>query len=383
MSTAIDVRALASHVRIELDDSLTNAERAAIAAHWADLADDGSGEPDRVLRAGVRDDAAPVDGTLTVSANSPEALAQRITSQVTLEAIGGLSGQALMLHAAAVALDDGRVIGFVGPSGRGKTTAAQELGRAFGYVTDETLAVQGDGSVIPYPKPLSIGTKSEVKATKSASELDLKGLPRAELGLAALVLLDRRPDVSKPFVESVPMIDALPEIVAQSSLLFELHQPLGTLIDTIRSTGGVRRVVYSEAATIPALVEDLLASVDQSAPMVLDVASVSQRACDCSGKVLDDPAGSSVLEVPGGYWRGSFVDARIVDDALVVLASGRLTVLTGVGPTLWLAADGLTEDELKAAALRDLPAPPGDVDADEVISQALQSLQDASLLVRT
>ncbi|WP_353814433.1 hypothetical protein [Agromyces sp. SYSU T00266] len=383
MSTAIDVRALSSHVRIELDDSLSSAERAAITTHWADLAHDGTGEPDRVLRAGVRADSDPVDRTLTVSANSPEALAQRITSQVTLEAIGGLRGEALMLHAAAVALDDGRVIGFVGPSGRGKTTAARELGRAFGYVTDETLAVRADGSVIPYRKPLSIGTKSGVKATEPASGFDLKGLPDAELELAALVLLDRRPEVAQPFVESVPMIDALPELVAQSSFLSALDRPLETLIDTIRSTGGVRRIVYSEASTIPGMIDDLLASVEENAPVVMDVADRSQRGCDCDGKVLEAAPTPNADARAGAYWRGTFADARIVDDSLVVLAAGRLTVLAGVGPALWLAADGLTEDELNAAARMDLPAPPADVDVDQVISQALRSLEDASLLVRS
>ncbi|UIP59990.1 hypothetical protein DSM26151_29040 [Agromyces marinus] len=383
MPTAFDVLALTSHVRIELDDSLSAADQAAITAHWADVAHDADGEPTRVLTAGVRADSDPVDGSLQVSANSPEALAQRITSQVTLEAIRGLRGEALMLHAAAVALDDGRVVGFVGPSGRGKTTVARELGRVFGYVTDETLALRADGSVLPYPKPLSIVTPSGVKATEPASAFALKGLPPAELELAAIVLLDRRPEVAEPYFEAVSMLDALPELVAQSSFLFELDRPLGTLIETIRSTGGVRRVVYSEAASIPTLIDDLLASRDETAPVVMDVASLTQRGCDCSGKVLDEDEGPAAEDRPDAYWRGTFVDAMIFDDALVVLASGRLMVLAGVGPALWLAADGLDQAELKAAVRRDLPAPPAEVDVDEVISEALGDLLDAKLLVRS
>lgn len=384
MSTAFDVRALASHVRIELDDSLSTAEQESIKAHWADLAHDGGGEPDRVLRAGVRDDADPVDGTHTVSANSAEALAQRITSQVTLAAIGGLRGEALMFHAAAVALDDGRVIGFVGPSGRGKTTAAQELGRAYGYVTDETLAVRADGSVVAYPKPLSIGSRAVVKATEPASTFGLRGRPRAGLHLAALVLLDRRPDVAEPFVESVPIIEALSELVPQSSYLSALDRPLRTLVGMIRSTGGVRRIVYSEASTLPSLVDGLLETVDETAPVVIDVAHLSQRDCDCAGKVLEtDTQGQARIDRPGAYWRGAYVDAMLVDDSLIVLGSGSLTVLAGVGPALWLAADGLTEEELRDAAQRELPPPPGEVVVDDVISDALRSLEDARLLVQT
>ena len=120
MSTAFDVLALASRVRIELDDSLSTADQESIKAHWVDLAHDGAGEPDRVIRAGVHDQSDSYDGSYTIRADSPEALAQRITSEVTVGAIGGLRGEALMLHASAVALDDGRVIGFVGPSGRGR-----------------------------------------------------------------------------------------------------------------------------------------------------------------------------------------------------------------------------------------------------------------------
>ena len=129
MSTAFDVRALSSKFRIELDDSLSTADQESIKAHWVDLADDSAGEPDRVIRAGVHDHSDPLDGAPVIRANSPEALAQRITSEVTVGAIRGLRGEALMLHASAVSLDDGRVIGFVGRSGRGKTTAAQALGR--------------------------------------------------------------------------------------------------------------------------------------------------------------------------------------------------------------------------------------------------------------
>src|SRR5215207_3950639 len=187
MPIAFDVRALASTVRIEFDDSLSTADQESIKAHWVDLAHDGDGEPDHVIRASVRKQPGSIDGAYVVRANSPEALAQRITSEITTGAINALRGEALMLHASAVALDDGRVVGFVGPSGRGKTTAAEVLGRAYGYVTDETLAVRVDGSVVAYPKPLSIGLWPQVKTTEPASTLGLRGAPEADLRLAAIV----------------------------------------------------------------------------------------------------------------------------------------------------------------------------------------------------
>ena len=381
MPTAFDVHALASMVRIELDDSLSTADQEAIKANWVDLAHDGGGEPDRVIRAGLHDDSDWSDGVFVLRASSPKALAQRITSEVTIGAIGRLRGEALMLHASAVALDDGRVIGFVGPSGRGKTTAAQVLGRSYGYVTDETLAVRVDGSVVAYPKPLSIGSWPNVKDTEPASMLGLRGAPTDGLRLAAIVLLDRRPDAKQPFVESVPITEAIGALVPQTSHLSALERPLRTLVEAVVSTGGMRRVVYSEASSLPPLIDDLLQEVDDDSTMLTDVAKLSQRDCECFSGILDEPSDPAVVDRPGAYWRAIYADALMVDDSLMVLVAGSVVVLTGVGPILWLAADGLTEEELLEIALRQLPEPPDGVDVAAVISEALEGMVEARLLV--
>ena len=382
MPTAFDVRALASTVRIELDDSLSAAEQESIRAHWVDLADYGGGAPDHVVRAGLGVYSAESNGSYIVRANSPEALAQRITQDVTLGAIGGLRGEALMLHASAVALDDGRVVGFVGPSGRGKTTAAQALGHSYGYVTDETLAVRVDGSVVAYPKPLSIGKRPGVKATEPASTLGLREAVTDDLHLAALVLLDRRPDVEHPFVESVPIIEALSALAPQTSHLSALQNPLRTLLEAILSTGGVRRVVYAEASSLPALIDDVLRTIDGDSPALTDIPKMSERDCGCLSDPVATQASPSEGDGSGEFWRASYVDALMVDDALIVLVLGQVVVLAGVGPTLWLAADGLTESELREIAMRQLPEPPADVDVDAVISEAVEGLIAKRILVR-
>ncbi len=382
MPTAFDVRALASTVRIELDDSLSTAEQEWLKTHWVDLAHDAGGEPDQVIRAGLQTQSDASEDGRVIRANTPEALAQRVTSEVTTGAIGGLRGEALILHASAVTLDDGRVIGFVGPSGRGKTTAAQALGRAYGYVTDETLAVRVDGSVVAYPKPLSIGSRPGAKSTESASMLGLRRAPLDGLRLAALVLLDRLPDVDRPFVESVPVIEAMAALAPQTSQLAALQHPLRTLFQTIRSTGGVRRVVYAEASTLPPLIDDVLREIDHDAPIIKDVAKLSEHAYVYSSDPLEPQPDPSATERPGAFWRAAYIDALIVDDALLVLVFGSVVVLTGVGPILWLAADGLTEEELREIALRRLPEPSQGVDVDAVISDALKGLVAASILVR-
>ena len=79
-----------------------------------------------------------------------------LSQQVTLAAIEAARGRAWMLHAAGIATPDGPVVVLVGPSGRGKTTASRALGAVYGYVSDETVAIDEDGRVWPYRKPLSV-----------------------------------------------------------------------------------------------------------------------------------------------------------------------------------------------------------------------------------
>ena len=250
-------------------------------------------------------------------------------------------------------------------------------------MTDETLAVRVDGSVVAYPKPLSIGSWPGVKVTEPASSLGLRGAPADSLRLAAIVLLDRRPDVEQPFVESVPIIEALSELVPQTSHLRALERPLRTLLDAILATGGVRRVIYSEASSLPPIIEDVLREIDNDAPVLMDVARMSQRDCNCFSRAVERRSDRSPEEQAGGYWRATYVDALLVDDSLIMLVSGRVVVLTGVGPTLWLAADGLTEEEFQEIALRELPDPPPGVDVASVISDAVQGMVEKKILVRT
>jgi hypothetical protein len=387
MPTAFNVRALTSTVQIELEDTLDPDEQKAITSQWADLMVEPDAVPVQTIRGGI---GQPVDetrrGNVTpLLALSADELADRIASAVTLVGIGDLSGEALMLHAAAVSLDDGRVVGFIGPSGRGKTTAARALGESFGYVTDETLAVRVDGSVVPYPKPLSIGERPSYKRPTSASSLGLGLAPADGLHLAALVLLDRQPDVRQPRVESISLTEALPDLVPQTSYFSQIERPLRALVQLVQSTGGVRRVVYSDASTLPALIDEIIATTYDDDSVVTDVASDSLRDCDCYGGLLPDAsvATDSPAEViPGTYRRAQHTDALLIDDQLLVLRPHEVTVLEGVGPVVWLAANDSTDDDLHQAAMRELPEPPEGVDPSHVIAAAIQQLVDAQLLAR-
>jgi hypothetical protein len=333
------------------------------------------------------DDTIDAGGTVerrAIPARSVQELDDEITSEVNVTAIKSLRGEAIMLHAAAIALDDGRVIGFVGPSGRGKTTAAHALGRAHRYVTDETLAILLDGSVVPFPKPLSVGDGPRRKQHTPASSMGLRPALGEELALAALVLLDRRPGVERPYVEQVPLTEALAELVPQSSYLSSLGRPLRSLAETVVATGGVRRVVYSEADTLPGLIDEILADATDEAPILADVPIDLNEDCGCYASPRSDEStadGSSAA--PGTYQRTSTADALLIDDSLLVMGPNMVTVLEGLGPIVWLAASAATEEDIRDAALSQLPEPPEGIDTDEVVAAAIRELVDANLVTRS
>jgi hypothetical protein len=208
------------------------------------------------------------------------------------------------------------------PSGRGKTTAATRLGRTLGYVSDETVAFRHDLTVIPYPKPLSIGSRPGSNQWHSPAELGMLPAPDG-LRLGALILLDRDPTVAEPRIEPLPLDEALGELVPQLSSLSHMPEPLRRLLDVIVATGGVRRMVYSGA-------EDLAEPV----PTILRTRT-------------DTPTGTKPMTsellrelLPGTVGRAPFVDALTIDDKFAVLSSHRLHVLAGIGPALWTGADG-------------------------------------------
>lgn len=184
-----------------------------------------------------------------------------LSSAVTTAAITARAGQLVMLHGCAVAdPGGGATVVLVGPSGAGKTTAATTLGRRWAYVTDETVALRADGSVLPYPKPLSVlrGPAHLGKDQLAPAELGLVR-PGDGLRLASILLLERTdggPDHAA--VEPVPTVQALALLGEQSSFLAELDRPLQQLAALVGSTGGVARVRYREAASLVDVVAGLL-----------------------------------------------------------------------------------------------------------------------------
>lgn len=348
--------------RIEIDLSrLGEADEAAVRAVWADATvEPGDGDP------------APA-ATVVPYDSAPSHMLSSLSQQVTLAAIEAARGRAWMLHAAGVATPDGQVVVMVGPSGRGKTTASRALGAVYGYVSDETIAIDADGRVWPYRKPLSVIEDPGAPKTQFApSELGLQPLPDAELRVAAVVLLDRDPGhPGAPVVEVTDMGDALSELVAQTSFLHDQHAALRFIEALARATGGIRTVKYREAVTLPAIISEL---ARPAGPIV-----VGEKPAHLVGEPAagDDGPRFSRVEV---------ADEVAIDDpdriALLTIRAdkqGHVTVIGGIAPAVWRAADGATLTQLVDAATTAYGVPEG-FDATPAVLVAVGQLLDAGLL---
>ena len=203
--------------------------------------------------AGAATDAL-ADPSATVTAHgavTTEAMLASLSIDVTLAALEQRAGEVLMLHAAGLATDEGRVVVLVGPSGRGKTTASRVLGRHFGYVSDESVGIEADGTVLPYRKPLSIiEDPNSLKWPHSPLDLGLLPVDGAPLRLTALVLLDRDDSVDGVRVEPTDVAEGLVGLAEQAGYLGRLRRPVRTLPLAHRGGRRSRRVVYRDAASL-------------------------------------------------------------------------------------------------------------------------------------
>jgi hypothetical protein len=233
---------LGLRLRLNLNDALASATREA----WAScLRSDGSGSPDIVLEQGTL--LGPSDGS------SLNVALEQLTQQVTMAAISARAGELLMLHACAVASGD-RCAVFAGPSGMGKTTVAATLGRRWHYVTDECVAVETDGSVLPFPKPLSIvtpGTSKRQLAPAGAGLPVAEGRPRP----VGVFLLQREPGLGAATVTRPSAAQSVALLASHTSFLTSLSGPLGVMASLLRAAGGLQVVSYSEAEQLSLLVE--------------------------------------------------------------------------------------------------------------------------------
>ena len=333
-----------------------------------------SDDAESVAWADIAADVAVEPASIVVPPGSARArMLQSLSRQVTHAAINARRADLWMLHAAGIATPAGDVVAFVGPSGRGKTTASRHLGRHYGYVSDETIGIARDGRVLSYRKPLSIIEEPRApKVERRPSSVGLGTIPR-DLRVRAIVLLHRHPDhEGAPVVTRIDLEDALDDLVTQSSHIVERPDSLRFIAAVAAATGGIRSVRYREASDLPSAVPAVLAGPWVSPVIAPPITREPAPVGDCP----DQPR----------FFRVATVDELelTASDGIAVLtrgAGGRGTVhvLDGIAPTLWAAASGVTFDVLVAASTAAHGAPVG-ADATELVRATVDRLVADGLL---
>ena len=201
-------------------------------------------------------DLAPSEGPrIEARLDAQDDLAHRLmvtTQEVTRALITAQVGRLVMLHAGAVSHPTtGATLVYVAPGGTGKTTLSRLLGQRLGYVTDETVGIDDELNILPYPKPLSIrppegGTKDEV----SPDRLGLSAVAAAPHATRVILLGRQTSHGSAIEMEELTTMDALFALVEQTSSLTALERPLQRMSDLIEVCGPVLRVRYAEAADV-------------------------------------------------------------------------------------------------------------------------------------
>lgn len=274
-------------------------------------------------------------GGFELGASSFEELAEHLTSRLTVAAILANAGQLTMLHACGVAdPTTGATVALVAKSGTGKTTAASVLARAYGYVSDETVAIRPDRTVMPYPKPLSVEQGPGLpKKQVGPDELGLRPAP-ANASLQSIVLLNRISggDRRLPVMEKVSLMEGIVALIPDSSSQGEIERPLQSLCRLIDSVGGVWQVTYSEAADLPAALAPLFQMQPRQEP----------------GWETRESRRAEPEQLPQGCLRRTLAkDAIASGSELLVMVDASIVQLAGIGPAIWeAAAEPLTPHRL-------------------------------------
>lgn len=192
-----------------------------------------------------------------VLAPSPEVAMELLTQAITLAGIEHGAGRLLMLHACGlVDPGTGRALVLAAPSGTGKSTAARHLGVRWGYLSDETVALRADGSVVAYPKALSLREGARWKVQASPDDLGLLRPEAWQLGPVAI--LDRT-ETGTPAAHRLPLAESVARLAEHTSYLPRLPRPLHALATAVGEQG-CWTVSYSSSAELDAHLRTIVAA---------------------------------------------------------------------------------------------------------------------------
>jgi hypothetical protein len=268
----------------------------------------------------------------------PYAMSQAITTA----SIHRQRGRLLLLHAAGLSSADGRrALALYGPSGAGKSVAARCLGQRLGYLSDETVAVDGNHRVLPYPKPLSIvrsESQGRRKVEYSPDELGLGAtVPRA--ALVALVELRRSPEFAVPRLRPVDLVSGVFTALSQTSSIDLLDAPLDRLARAASQNGGPRVLEYDEISHCVDLLVDLVERPAPAGETARAWRHIPGEPATREPRVPVTAFGPSVaLSSHSIVQRSPWTDAIETDGGVLALLGPVPVLLRGIGATIWLHA---------------------------------------------
>lgn len=255
--------ALGATVEVRVSGGRAESAVAEIERVWHLCTAPADGHPVAKVRVAL-DDGIPSLANLdkgVVEGSSLPDLMQMLTQAVTRTAIDAQAGRLVMLHAAGIQHPTtGATVALVGPGGTGKTTLIRTLCSGLGYITDETVAITDDNTVLPYPKPLSVRREPSSPWKDETDPLHFGALaPSKPAILAGIVILDRKDGyLGSPTVEPMFTLDAIAALTPETSHLPEMEKPLRRMADLCDSVGGVMRVTYGEAEHLAPLLDGWL-----------------------------------------------------------------------------------------------------------------------------
>jgi hypothetical protein len=352
----LHVRVMGEVVAIAVPDQ---ASRDRLAHQWSRALVDGDEPPAATVRA--------VPG----EADTESSRDYGLTSQVTMAALRITRGRRVNLHAGGVADVRRRVLAVVAPSGIGKTTATRALAERLGYVSDETVSIDPDGTVDAHPKPLSVIVDPARRFDKlQLSPDDLGLLPTPGQGrLARLVVLHRGGDGPRGLHRLAPA-EALLQLIEQSSSIAQVPQPLRTLQSLVEACEGVWSLTYDEIADH---VDELVGLLSGAPPDEAVAPELRWHDGQPDTPLLLDPDGATVARLP-------FAEAVELDDEIVVLTESRAWLLTDLTATVWLRLEqpSTVTELVQAAELRHGPHD----QAEDLVLAAVRALEQEELVGR-
>jgi len=287
----------------------------------------------------------------------------------------------LSVHAAAVATPEGAVL-LPGASGSGKTTlCARLLQQGAAYLSDDSIALDRQGCVLGYPKPLGfkIGTWEQFADA---------GLDDLQLGDGHQLVWQIPPDRlgSPPLAAAEAAAVVVPRFKAGAALRIEpigRHEAAAALLEQVQNLASFGTAealaVIGQVAAGSSGHAAVYGDAREAAAAVLGLVQPGQRHAPAPYEVFWPEAPAANATQP---FAAPDVSALcFADGGLVVRGSGEFARLDAVGSVIWPFLDGQRSAAAIAAELASLFGA-GSPEVEQDIARWVDELVERGFVVR-